>query len=193
MIVHVHVPKTGGSSLRMAFRQWYGDENVSHRGDTPVISDHFDRKQGDFLEEYPRANEMKFVTFLRDPFTRLISFYFHWKRHQQVGVHGTQLFLKDYAQSLDEFIESSPLDFSAFLPLGEYPEHFDDFLFVGIMEKFGRCLDSLADVLGKPKISMPNVMTGTYDEPVTEDQRSRYEKLQPELFEQYRYVAQRWD
>lgn len=176
----------------MALRQWHGDDNVSHRGDTPVISDHFDRRQGDFLEEYPKADEMKFITFLRDPFTRLVSFYFHWKKHGQVGVHGKQLTLSDFAESLDEFIENNPMDFSAYYPMGNYPDFFDDFLFVGIMEKFGRCLDVLADVLNKPKISMPHVMVGSYDEPVTDDQRSRYERLQPRFFEEYAYVAQKW-
>lgn len=80
-VINLHTPKTGGTSLLMLFKEWYGDDNVLSTRTIPtniehkVVSGHFSYKEG--YEDY------KWVTFVRHPIDRLMSFYHYTQARGQ--------------------------------------------------------------------------------------------------------------
>ncbi|WP_267222257.1 Wzt carbohydrate-binding domain-containing protein [Dyella silvae] len=86
-LLHLHLPKTGGTALRRFFVDQLGEESVSpplqgmmleeallQWRDTAVISGHFIARQADIIPPERLA-----VTVLRDPVDRFLSEYFYNK------------------------------------------------------------------------------------------------------------------
>ena len=72
-IVHIHIPKTGGSSLRKYLK--------SH-GSTHSICSIFDK-----YHPHLRTENYKFITIIRNPYSRLISLYFFNINNPDVPAH----------------------------------------------------------------------------------------------------------
>jgi hypothetical protein len=96
-LIAIHVPKTGGSSIRELYKEWFGTgflahyrkdgnlpqkRNLSsiHSKKTPVVVyGHFNKLRNFGIEQYyPEVKQ--FVTILRDPFERAVSRYFYFKK-----------------------------------------------------------------------------------------------------------------
>jgi hypothetical protein len=93
-LVFIHIPKTGGVSVREMFSRWYGRNLLLHydnpagrfpsiaSADAPeparplAVFGHFNARRGFGVERnYPGAGQ--FVTIFRDPWERAISGYFY--------------------------------------------------------------------------------------------------------------------
>jgi hypothetical protein len=89
MIVSLHTPKTGGSSLQEIFKKVYGNSllwikkapslddvysQIMQKGieNTSIVHGHFLYGLHNF---FPPGTNIKYITFLRDPYSQLLSHY----------------------------------------------------------------------------------------------------------------------
>lgn len=172
ILISLHIPKTAGTSLRMALSDWFGDDLALHyrgdRGEPPeralprpglCVHGHFNRCRGlGALEFYPEASQ--FVVFLRHPFDRFVSQWRYLGFQRRSGIIIPEL--EDdpsFAQWFDRRQAASeagedPFSFLAQLPrpirtFAEADRAFGpEFLFVGTVERYEASLGGLADSLG---------------------------------------------
>ena len=109
--VHLHIPKTAGTSLRESIALAHPDlkvqqipdpQQVQPDADTDVISGHF---SFDNAEEYGKP----VITVLRHPVDRFVSIYFFWRQLYERDIERTRktslahhLSLLEFAKAFDE-------------------------------------------------------------------------------------------
>lgn len=79
-VIHIHIPKSGGTSLLRAFEEVYDVQRLSNKGGwrkfrwqgKPLISAHMPYIDLD-------VPDPQYITFLRNPVERLLSFYYYVK------------------------------------------------------------------------------------------------------------------
>ncbi|HEX4079736.1 MAG TPA: Wzt carbohydrate-binding domain-containing protein [Rhizomicrobium sp.] len=90
-----HLPKTGGTALRLVFHELFGKENVTQhlegRSEIWAVQKFsgFRVISGHFLSLIPnddRGGRLVRLTVLRHPIDRAISEYFYWRNHSHHGV-----------------------------------------------------------------------------------------------------------
>ena len=180
-LVFVHLPRTGGTSLLETLRGWLpgkvfvGAEHWQEaQASGGVIWDHWSRRAGKAAEKMVGL-DAQFVTFLRRPVDRLMSTYAHHrdfdfeqKRDDGRVVKAGRM---SPAQYFAYFGDRLAGDFTDMMPLARYPEFFEQFVFVGITERYQESLVALADVLGKPRVAMHVVNAAKPYEMSAEDRR----------------------
>lgn len=178
-IIHLHIPKTAGTSLLMLFREWYGIDNVvnstnefplfvAKQNKTNVISGHFPYTEN--FEYY------KWVTFVRHPIDRLKSFYFYTQtRGKKNKRNHWWNIIKD--MTLDEWLESDvsknlmTKQFAGLTALDELTTEDVDrayrnvskFHFIGLQENFNTDVRKLAFMLGKNVKTTPHMLPSKND------------------------------
>lgn len=105
MIISLHLPKTAGTSFAAALEQYFGTNLLKDYADLPMNTPEYERNKialqaslsnaekdfqgiecihGHFLPiKYlllAKAQEVKFITWMRNPVERVLSHYFYWKR-----------------------------------------------------------------------------------------------------------------
>jgi hypothetical protein len=107
-IVHLHVPKTAGTALRVAIMEGakqklrmfphYDETRISHAN-----LEEFDFFSGHFGFATAQKLGGKWVTVLRNPFDRFISVYFFWRQLHERGVEVSRNTELAARYSLEEF------------------------------------------------------------------------------------------
>lgn len=200
LLIHLHVPKTGGSSLREVLRLWFVDDKYINfkkkfvYSKNSVVSWHFDTKE--FGDDFGLPNEDQYITFLREPFDRLISLYTYWntinfKKEIRIMPKKPLVKIGDVASNFEEFVFKNPLEFDDFLPKGDKSK-FDNFIFVGILEKMQTCTNALAKIINKPIVEVPVVNNSSWNIDEYNYLREDYKKLKPHYYEDYYYVIDTW-
>lgn len=154
-LVVVHVPKTAGTSLRLALREAFGERLVEDYGDRPLTHPRWQRRLAAWLSGWARARRIpaghcvfghflalkyrrcegaRFAIWTRDPVDRVLSRYAHYLRDEVAG------------ESAHEARGLRPgLDLDGFLALPNYRDTLTEYLwgvplerldFVGSTEHF---------------------------------------------------------
>lgn len=197
----IHVPKTGGETLASIFYTWIGERRfaeavLSPRQDWPsgsIVMAHYDAVRGkEFTELHPGKQQR--MTFLRDPFDQCVSWYFYWKNtwSGKMPVIGNVLLLKDYADSLTEFLDTNPFSILDFLPKMSSPAEMDDFVFVGITERMQDCANSLANILQQPQTDVWVGGRGMKTESIPEESRGDFRESHQKEYAVYDRVVETW-
>lgn len=138
--------------------------------------------------KYPDADQ--FFTFLRNPFDRMVSWYFYIK-HIWKG-HVWDIRLSEYGNTLRGFLEGYRPDAIQFLPAGQYPCRLDDFVFVGITERLHDGIRALSRILNKPVPKLLSTNAAVRDEAVPDDMRQGHREMYQDVYETYEYAVQTW-
>ncbi|GAB5452706.1 MAG: sulfotransferase family 2 domain-containing protein [Halioglobus sp.] len=162
MLISVHMPKTGGLSFRAMLEEHFGGRFAHDYGDYPLAHSPEVRRQmaltaspepdseqlenidcvhGHFLpvKYQPLASQRDctFVTWLREPVTRLVSHYLYWQRTYDPQSAGTSVLHKRVMEegwSLEDFCLAPELRNIYTQFLWSFP--LQDFDFIGITEYF---------------------------------------------------------
>lgn len=176
-ILFVHIPKTAGTSFRLGFEQYVGNQErlLFDYGEHANKTSDFIRemlKTGDFWPLCKRVREHSFdmlaghlpaknyvhmfgvsssVTFLRDPVQRVISEYQHARRHN------------GYQKDFEAFIRNPRnQNKQSRLLRGVVP---DALGFIGITERYGESLAGINEMLG---IAIPESVSNKGRENIAE-------------------------
>lgn len=175
MLISVHIPKTGGSSLKHGLHLHFGDSLRLDYADRPLAHSPFVRNMrawaasfgtpytlagancvhGHFLpKKYSRVPDATFITWLRDSVERLVSRYHFAKRAWDSGSHeiNDRQLLRLIVERKGEF---PSLDCFAALEKfrNTYAKYFwrfdmERFAFIGITEDWETSIRRLAEVSG---------------------------------------------
>jgi len=176
-IVSLHIPKTAGTSLLMAYQTAFGDRLVQYNEDPKFIlasSRNDIQTRFDIVHGHLNAAALDIVmdkdaivvTFLRDPVQRVLSSYFFHKNPETKNVLGEKV--RSQSMSLEEFADmpgQRNLQTKMIAPVGR-----DRLDFIGISEQFSTSLERLSDIL-PIRLELPKSLNvnkkksvgGTYD------------------------------
>jgi Sulfotransferase family len=109
-IIHLHIPKTAGTALRIAFeRQFLGNLRVFPYWDeakfAAVQPDDYDFYSGHIGFNTAKRLTGDIVTVLRHPVDRYLSVYFFWRQLYETGVERSLNTELAWKFSLDEFVK----------------------------------------------------------------------------------------
>ena len=211
-LIFLHVPKTGGTSLREIFRGWFGPGLLEHYagvhdGSLPVRHDlsallsagfplaiygHFNRRRGFGVDDYyPEVQQ--FVTVLRDPFERAVSGYYHVVRRHQANptLPGPSEGLREYLRSKRDGVLGF---FPGFITADNFEEMFDRyFVAIGVVERLHVSLQTIANALGRSVDGVELPRLNVNAEPVEEvhDLRAEFMANHPLDYQMHRYACER--
>jgi hypothetical protein len=211
-LIFLHVPKTGGTSLREIFRGWFGTGLLehyagAHDGSLPVRHDvsallsasrpvviygHFNRGRRFGVDDYyPEVRQ--FVTVLRDPFERAVSGYFHIVRRHQANPT-----LPAPSESLRQYLKRKRDGvigfFPGFITADNYEEMFDRyFVEIGVLERLEVSLQRIASAVGQSIDShgLPRLNVNPEPVPEVSDLREEFMANHPLDFKMYQYACER--
>ena len=168
--------KCGGTSVALSLSEWFNvvydhlkdpkdiDDYVKNRLDVySLINDsciigHYAYDRTFLFQRYPeltsQKNEFKTFTFLREPLSFYLSFYYYSKSHGRVN------------RTLIDFFDVNKNMMAYFLPCTEanYKEVLDKYFFIGITERLQESLDKLAGILNRRKVKVQFVNKSERDE-----------------------------
>lgn len=216
-LVSIHVPKTGGSTVRTALQSWFGDNfrphyvdealmqapDKHHGGAGLCIHGHFNRyRQFGTDDFYPHLNQ--FITFIRDPFEQHESLFFYLRREadkykfngQHSAIAGYDKF-EDFMAYLADHREEIQTTVANTM-LAHMPARFEKmdvaqmfgkaFIHLGTTVDLDASLDLLALKLNKPPLRVPPQNVSPHNLDVHAAHRRTHEKLFPDEHQFYQTV-----
>lgn len=208
-LISIHIPKTGGSTIRESLRSWFGVNFHTHYVNEEIVSPphknkalgnscihgHFNRFRGYGVDNfYP--NSSQFITFLRDPFEQHISTFFYLKR--EAGNYKFNGKVPDVAsmKSFDEFLQfltkkrgviqntfanTMLAHFPArFSPFDAHKLYTQEFIHIGLTEILSPSMKLLAKKLDREYVEVPPQNISKRFLPIDDTHREMHEELFPE-------------
>jgi len=183
-IVFIHVPKTGGASIREYLQQnldnFYIFKKKSEHNPVSLLCP---------------ADEYKYITFLRDPVNRVYSYYHMLKKHSHVPGH--ELANKSLSDLLiNSFqVKNFYCQYFSGRPFENVNEeiyetavnNLQKFYFVGKFENYNNSFKNLCKKLNLKDQKMPNINQNKYAE-INDDQKKLimiYNKYDIKLYNEY--------
>ena len=200
-ITFIHIPKTGGTSVRAVFENWFGADHIIHcynkddiiQRQTQNINKSGVVLYGHFNRATPCIEQAsQLITIMRNPLDCAISEYFHRKRTNRL-IDGRDTLIKHLA-----FKKHNTLTDRVSFDINNknYKKIIDTkFLSIGVAEKMHNTLENIANILNKPSVaagSIPqlNVAPGYDDEinTLTDSHRKMHQDIYNLEYLIYEYV-----
>jgi hypothetical protein len=213
-LIVIHIPKTGGTSVKAVFEEWFAENLHEHYFDRqrdlmprkydlrpmhevappPVVYGHFNRDRGFGVEDYyPDAKQ--FIAFVRDPFEQIVSGYFHARK---VG-HAPDCQAEFLRGDLRDFVMSTNASSLSFFPRKLSMENYKDiieefFIEIGVTEHFEESMIRIARKLGQtyhPE-DMKRLNVSPRDQAVPDELRAAFMEKRPLDYAVYHYVLSKF-
>jgi sulfotransferase famil protein len=152
-IVSIHIPKCGGTAFKSNLTKNIKNSNVNcYKGNFLHKDKNYDCYHGHlgFVNAKKKLPDYKFITWVRDPIKRSISYYNYAKYTRKDNF--SKKFKKNNPTYID-FMKSSNSDF-IISEIDSYITNINDFYFIGILEDFENELKRLYDLMGWDKKNM---------------------------------------
>lgn len=162
-----HVPKCGGTSVRIVLNSWFHTYNDYYEPDEPPIPPvdlkylnsqkclcgHFGHQDYRLDERYPQIfgsskarKHFRVFSFLRDPLEMRCSLFRHKKairtENDETLAQGIMPLNNYYARIIG-------------VNETDYQQKLDAYFFIGVQEELQSSFDTLASLIRKPKIQLP--------------------------------------
>jgi hypothetical protein len=169
-VINMHVPKTGGTTLLVLFRTWFGNK-VVRKNDWPKPSDYRYKVLSGHFPYNPEYCNFHWVTFVRHPISRLESFY-RYKQMKLRNKPGASDYWVPFfrGKTMEEWLDcaaSKNLMTKQFA--GRRPQEklvpgdlrralaaIDNFWFIGLQEQYTQDVTTLAEMLGTDVGKIPH-------------------------------------
>jgi len=169
-LIAIHVPKTGGVSVKEVFKNWFGSDLYFNyynevSGEMPrklaldemdckntrsiCIYGHFNKKRGFGTRDYyPKVDQ--FVTIVRDPFELAVSSYFYLHRVAANWKDNSRRPISDLKQYLlNDYVPNTLNHFPFDVTIDNYKDGIEKhFICMGITEEMDASISCLAVKLG---------------------------------------------
>ena len=203
-----HMPKTGGTSLKRVFANWFNvvedyrepwayimppKLDIGSLGADSLLCGHFAGDMAPLAERYPETldpQRWRKITFLRDPLERAISIHAYEKK---LRLEYDQTYVP---QPLGEYLRSNEGIFLHHFECDEtdWRAAIESYWFIGTLERLPESLDYLAAKLGKPAPGiLPHENSTPRDEEITDGDITAFRANNAVEFEIYDAVAKRLD
>lgn len=169
-LISVHVPKTAGTAFTRILLKVYGPEKVlldyiydkdyqrwfmkNGNPQIKVIHGHFRSKK--YNQHFPEAKK---IVWLRNPISRLISYYFFNQSFRRGRFYH---FIQEKSTSFQEFIEIP--ENQNIMSFYFQNQKIEDFYFVGIQEFFQEDFNQLKTMLSWPDVKVNKENTNLYSD-----------------------------
>jgi len=184
--IFIHIPKCGGTSVEWVFKAWENSQSFF------VGSG----KQHWFLEQIitakPECKDYTSFTFIRNPFSRIVSEYKYAKKESQINCDhiksnsGLNLSFKEFCKDLEHNLKHYCYEFHD-KSLCDYVLNADGserVNYIGRLENFQKDFDIICDKIGIPQKQLPHAFksddkkcyTEYYDDETREIVGQKYAK-----------------
>jgi hypothetical protein len=160
--IFIHIPKCGGSSIEKVLRRGGGHESISNKksSDFKINSQHASLSEQ--IEFYNINKNIFSFTFIRNPWSRFVSYFFHLKN---IGFVKKKVSFNEFTMDLllrnwdCEYIAPvhPPKNFMA--PCAEWVSGVS---FVGKLENFQEDFNIICDKIGIPSQKLPHENKGKH-------------------------------
>jgi hypothetical protein len=212
-LIFLHIPKTGGTSVRSLFEIWFSENLRVHYYDATlnrmpekhpinektnsgkplIVYGHFNRRRSFGVEDYyPDARQ--FITILRDPFERVVSSFFYLKKISQENSNARVPFQNDLVAHVRSMKSLTLAHFPREVTLSNYKEIIEKFFVaIGTLEKLHASMSLIAQKLQMPyNKEMLEVLNFTHrDQDIPRGLRDRYIEENALEYIVYNYVKDR--
>ncbi|MBI5120983.1 MAG: sulfotransferase family 2 domain-containing protein [Rhodospirillales bacterium] len=178
-LVSIHIPKAGGTTLQHILQHWFPGDRLRLHYRTDDMPEPFHLRAGDCVhghfngargfgvsQYYPKASQ--FIAFMRDPFERFVSHWFFMHRKKNNGERIPELETKPSFESwLHARAEEQRTGTNSYSPVWFLPhppgaaplarQLDESFVFLGLTERLNESVALLANILGKPPVSVPHL------------------------------------
>ena len=203
LYVSVHIPKTGGSSFRQILERKFGDrlQRAYDKSEGwPTVPNpaciHGHGALTDFADVICAHENVRWMTFLRDPLLSAISHYFYIKRHsgQTTGVTFQDRGLETWLTHTEPFRWPDPPRYNH----DRYSKWFEQrplakYNFVGLTEQFDESLLLLYREFQWDPLYYTSENVGGYDPPdLSDDVITRFRELNAGDYAIYAQAVERF-
>ena len=215
-LIHIHVPKTGGVTVREIYKSWFGnglffhyfsvaDQMLPKKQDLDVLSadnkqaclfGHFNRARDFGIEHYyPEVDQ--FITIVRDPFERCVSGYFYSRRDrsdQKQQSNFPDVSLREHILS-----NRNKEGMIYYLPLGITMDNYKEviesqFVEIGVLDYLDESMRRIANKLNfeYDVSSLVSLNTSNKDQPIPYDLRQWFYENNPLSYAIYKYALSKY-
>jgi len=214
-LIHIHIPKTGGSSVKEVYKKWFNDGLLFHytghgrkmpqkhdlealqaRHKDICIYGHFNRRRNFGIEHYyPEVDQ--FITILRDPFEKAVSGYFYMRKNSANIADQTRVPKEDLREFLLKRRTGSGMlnNFPREVTMDNFKEIIEaQFIEIGVLEYLDESMRRIASKL-KYTIdpgSMQLLNTTKRDQRIPYEVRDEFIEMKPLDYAVYNYVLSKY-